>query len=190
MRRSQSECSTNSSGEPQVAPQKKPGARNESALGVQENGKGGRESKILVESSCDYLADHGTFQKKKTIVVGLKKPIGGRQDAGKESSLQREQSNKNLNYSISEQRSHSVQKQHEDGFIESAEPAKLLPKTHHFTSFDHEKLGVDMCHTFHKAFIKTQSGPAAAKTQEEIQKIIAKFATKLAFKQVAPLANA
>ena len=47
-----------------------------------------------------------------------------------------------------------------------------------------------MCHTFHKAFIKSQSGPAAAKTQEEIQKIITKFATKLAFKQVAPLANA
>jgi hypothetical protein len=57
-----------------------------------------------------------------------------------------------------------------------------LPKTHHFTSFDHEKLGIDMCHTFHKAFIKSQSGPAAAKTQEEIQKIITKFATKLAFK--------
>ena len=162
---------------------------------MQEGGKTGSSldrAPNAAPDCCDYL-DNRTASRKKSA-VGLKKPINGRKDGGQESSLNRQQSSKNLNYSVSDgkDRPQSVQKQptDEEELIKTTEPTKLLPKTHHFTSFDHEKLGVDMMHIFHKTFIKSQSGPAMHKTQEEIQKIVAKFATKLAFKQVAPLANA
>lgn len=118
LKRSQSECSTNSSGdpkEPNSAP-KKQGSSEASPQKLMENVKTNKSvdkpPKILEEGVSDYVDKLGMYQNKKGADIGAKKPINlPRRAQNKESSLAREKSSKNLNLSMGEiNRSNSVQK--------------------------------------------------------------------------------
>ena len=52
------------------------------------------------------------------------------------------------------------------GTVDKDQQALVHPALHHFTSLDHEKLGLDLCHTLHKALVKAPALPNSSAAEE------------------------